>query len=44
MALTIAAAGLALSPVAGVVWRFRSIPPETLLPAGDWPGPDSKIS
>ncbi|MGC2005202.1 MFS transporter, partial [Trebonia sp.] len=31
VALTIAAAGL--------VWRFRSIPPETLLPAGDWPAP-----
>lgn len=44
VALTIAAAGLALSPLAGLVWRFRSIPPETLLPAGDWPGPDSKIS
>ena len=37
VALTIAAAGLALSPLAGLVWRFRSIPPETLLPAGDWP-------
>jgi MFS family permease len=39
VALTIAAAGLALSPLAGRVWRFRSIPPETLLPAGDWPAP-----
>ncbi|MFY9847100.1 MAG: MFS transporter [Trebonia sp.] len=39
VALTIAAAGLALSPLAGLVWRFRSIPPETLLPAGDWPAP-----
>ncbi len=37
--LTIAAAGLALGPLAGLVWRFRSIPPETLLPAGDWPAP-----
>ena len=37
--LTIAAAGLALGPLAGRVWRFRSIPPETLLPAGDWPAP-----
>lgn len=34
-----AVAGLALSPLAGLVWRFRSIPPETLLPAGDWPAP-----
>ena len=43
MALTIAAAGLALDPLADLVRRFRSIPPETLLPAGDWPA-DSKIS
>ena len=39
VALTIAAAGLALSPLAGLVRRFRSIPPETLLPSGDWPAP-----
>jgi hypothetical protein len=39
VALTIAGAGLALGPLAGLVWRFRSIPPETLLPAGDWPAP-----
>ncbi len=37
--LDIVAAGLALSPAAGLVWRFRSIPPESLLPAGDWPAP-----
>ena len=37
--LTIAAAGLALGPLAGLVWRFRSIPPESLLPAGDLPAP-----
>ncbi len=38
-ALTIAAAGLALGPLAGLVWRFQPIPPEQLLPAGDWPAP-----
>jgi len=37
--LTIAAAGLALGPLAGLGWRFRAIPPDTLLPAGDWPAP-----
>jgi MFS family permease len=37
--LTIAAAGLALGPLAGLAWRFRPIPPEDLLPAGDWPAP-----
>jgi len=37
--LDIAAAGLALGPLAGLHWRFRSIPPESLLPAGDWPEP-----
>jgi len=37
--LTITAAGLALGPLARIVWRFRSIPPEDLLPAGDWPAP-----
>jgi len=37
--LTIAAAGLALGPLAGLVWKFRAIPPDTLLPAGDWPAP-----
>jgi MFS family permease len=37
--LTIAAAGLALGPLAGLAWRFQSIPPQDLLPAGDWPAP-----
>ena len=37
--LTIAAGGLALGPLAGLAWRFRPIPPEDLLPAGDWPAP-----
>jgi Transmembrane secretion effector len=31
--------GWPLGPLAGRFWRFRSIPPETLLPAGDWPAP-----
>jgi MFS family permease len=37
--LAIAAGGLALGPLAGLAWPFRRIPPETLLPAGDWPEP-----
>jgi hypothetical protein len=37
--LVIAAAGLALGPLAGLAWRFRPIKPEELLPAGDWPAP-----
>jgi MFS family permease len=37
--LTIAAAGLALGPLAGLAWRFRPIPPGGLLPAADWPAP-----
>ena len=37
--LTIAGAGLALGPLAGLAWRFQPIPPEDLLPAGDWPAP-----
>ena len=37
--LTIAAAGLALGPLAALAWRFRPIPPQDLLPAGDWPAP-----
>jgi MFS family permease len=37
--LTIAAAGLALGPLAGLAWRFQSIPPQELLPAGDLPAP-----
>ena len=37
--LTIATAGLALGPLAALAWRFQPIPPEDLLPAGDWPAP-----
>jgi MFS family permease len=37
--LAIAAAGLALGPLAGLVWRFRPIAPQELLPGGDWPAP-----
>jgi MFS family permease len=37
--LAIAAAGLALGPLAALAWRFQAIPPEELLPAGDWPAP-----
>ena len=37
--LTIAAAGLALGPLAGLAWRFQPMKPEDLLPAGDWPAP-----
>jgi len=37
--LTIAAAGLALGPLAALRWKFRPIPPQDLLPAGDWPAP-----
>ena len=37
--LGIAAAGLAVGPLAGLAWRFRPIPPAELLPGGDWPAP-----
>ncbi len=37
--LTIAAAGLALGPLLALVWRFHPLPPEDLLPGGDWPAP-----
>ncbi len=37
--LAIAAAGLALGPLAALRWRFQPIRPEELLPAGDWPAP-----
>lgn len=37
--LTIAAVGLALGPLAALRWRFQPIPPDQLLPAGDWPAP-----
>jgi Transmembrane secretion effector len=39
LTLSIAAAGLALGPLAGLVWRFTSIPAEDLQPAGEWPAP-----
>ena len=35
--LTIAAAGLALGPLAALAWRFRPIPPEDLLPLATGP-------
>jgi predicted MFS family arabinose efflux permease len=35
----IAGAGLALGPVAGLRYRFQSISPLELQPAGDWPQP-----
>jgi predicted MFS family arabinose efflux permease len=37
--LLIAAAGLALGPLLAFRYRFQSIPPDQLLPAGDWPTP-----
>jgi predicted MFS family arabinose efflux permease len=37
--LAVAAAGLALGPLAGLRYRFQSIPPADLRPAGDWPAP-----
>jgi predicted MFS family arabinose efflux permease len=39
-ALLAAAAGLVLSPLAGLRYRFQTIPPQDLLPAGDWPAPN----
>jgi MFS family permease len=38
-ALLIVTAALALGPLAGLRFRFRSIPPSELRPAGDWPPP-----
>ena len=38
--LAVAAAGLALGPLAALRWRFQPIPPDELLPAGDWPQPN----
>ena len=38
-ALLIAAVALALGPLAGLRYKFLPIPPEDLLPAGDWPQP-----
>jgi predicted MFS family arabinose efflux permease len=37
--LLIAAVALALGPLAGLRYRFQSIPAGDLLPAGDWPAP-----
>ena len=34
--LGVAGAALALGPLAGLRYRFQSIPPEDLVPAGDW--------
>jgi predicted MFS family arabinose efflux permease len=42
--LAIAAAGLALGPLAALTWRFQKIPPEELKPAGDWPAPQLAAS
>ena len=39
-ALLAAAAGLALSPLAGLRYRFQTIPAQDLLPAGDWRAPN----
>src|SRR5208282_4196383 len=39
-ALLVAAAGLALGPLAGLRYRFQAIPPQDLVPAGDWPVPN----
>jgi MFS family permease len=33
------AVGLGLGPLAGLRFRFQQFPPDTLLPAGDWPAP-----
>ena len=38
--LLVTAAGLALSPLAGLRYRFQLIPPAELLPAADWPTPN----
>jgi MFS family permease len=38
-AMLLAAGGLALSTLAGLRYKFQPIPPEQLLPAGDWPAP-----
>jgi Transmembrane secretion effector len=37
--LLVAAVALALGPLAGLRYRFQSINPEDLQPAGDWPAP-----
>jgi MFS family permease len=38
--LLVAAVGLALGPLAGLRYRFQSIPPDQLLPGADWPVPN----
>jgi MFS family permease len=42
-ALVAAAAGLVLGPLAGLRYRFQTIPPDQLLPAGDWPPPSLAV-
>ena len=37
--MLVAGAALALGPLAGLRYRFQPIPPEELVPAGDWPQP-----
>lgn len=37
--LLIATVGLGLGPLLGLRYRFRTIAPRELLPAGDWPAP-----
>src|SRR6202034_3672632 len=37
--LLVAAAGLALGPLAGLRYKFQAIPPADLVAAGDWPPP-----
>jgi MFS family permease len=42
--LLISAIGLALGPLAGRHYRFQKIPPQELLPAGDWPAPQLALA
>jgi predicted MFS family arabinose efflux permease len=37
--LIVVAVALGLGPLAGLRFRFQQIPPDALLPAGDWPAP-----
>jgi MFS family permease len=39
LTLGVSALALALGPLAGLRYKFQSIPPKDLLPAGDWPEP-----
>jgi predicted MFS family arabinose efflux permease len=43
-ALVVAAAGLAAGPLAGLRYRFQTIPPGQLVPASDWPAPNLAAS